>query len=78
MNTLELTDEEIRLLRSLVRLHGTVARSNACDPYAREAERSSSEHEWRLCAGLHRKLKTSDDLLLEQAERTPMMEVMGR
>lgn len=75
MNTLELTDEEIRLLRSLVRLHGVVARSNARDEYVREAERSRSEYEWRLCAGLHRKLKTSDERLLEQAERTPFMEV---
>lgn len=75
MNTLELTDEEIRLLRSLVRLHGTVARSNACDPYTREAERASSESEWRLCVGLNRKLKTSIDVLLEQAKRPIIMEV---
>ena len=75
MNTLTLTDEEIRLLRSLVRLHGTTCRSNACDPYTREAERASSESEWRLCVGLNRKLKTSIDVLLDQAEHTPIMEV---
>lgn len=75
MNTLTLTDEEIRLLRSLVRLHGTVARSNACDPYTREAERASSEYEWRLCVGLSRKLWTSDERLIEQAEHTPVMGV---
>lgn len=77
MNTLELSDEEIRLLRSLVRLHGTVARSNACDPYAREAERHSNESEWRLCVGLNRKLKTSDERLIEEAERTPIMEAVA-
>ena len=71
-----LTDEEIRLLRSLVRLHGVVARSNARDEYVREAERASSEYEWRLCVGLSRKLRTSDERLLEEAERTPIMEAV--
>lgn len=63
----ELTDDEIRLIRMLVRGYATIARSSAQDAYTPEAERNTYERQHRLCVLLLGKLKTTEERLLAGA-----------
>lgn len=66
----DLSDDEVRLLRTLVRSYGSVARANAEDEMLSEAERRSEASAYRVCAGLLHKLQTSEERLsAEVAQR---------
>jgi hypothetical protein len=70
MNAEDFTDDEIRLLKMLVRGYGTIARSNAQDGFTPEAERNSYERQYRTCVLLLGKLKTAEERLLAGAAQT--------
>lgn len=63
MDLTDLTDDEVRLIRMLVRSYGSVARSNAQSEMLSEAERRSSATTYRVCIGLLAKLRTSEERL---------------
>lgn len=66
----DLTDDEIRLIRMLVRGYGVVAKANAQDAYTSEAERQSNASHYRTCVGVLAKLHTTEERLLSGVNGT--------